>query len=287
MLMYFFMEAYNIKVILKSLGNNITFLKSLKFSLICYFFNGITPAASGGQPMEVYFMLKEKVSGYNATLALLVQMCSFKIATLCIGILSFIINIHSLSKELIILFLLGITIYFIPLILILISIFLPHKIQKIIEFFIKIIEKLGFKKFASKNDYINEKIEKYSESSAYFISNKNLFLKSIFHGFIQVSLYCLIPFFIYKSLNLSGYNILTIYSYQAMLYCMASWIPLPGAVGASEAIYISLFGSIFNSINITSALILCRGISFYLFIVIGLIVVIINYYLLKNKDKIK
>ena len=68
--------------------------------------------------------------------------------------------------------------------------------------------------------HYREIIAKYSESSAYITSNNNLFLKSILHGFIQVSFYYLVTFFVYKSLGLTGANILLIYSHQAMLYCM-------------------------------------------------------------------
>ena len=53
MVLYFVIESFNIKNILNILGTKVNFLKMLKYSLIGYFFSGITPATSGGQPMEI------------------------------------------------------------------------------------------------------------------------------------------------------------------------------------------------------------------------------------------
>ena len=110
MFMYFFMEAYNIKKILKTFNNNISIFKALKYTFIGFFFSGITPAASGGQPIEIYYMTKENISGANATLALLIQLCSFQIATISYGIICAILNFKVLNSGLIWLYLLGLTI---------------------------------------------------------------------------------------------------------------------------------------------------------------------------------
>ena len=58
MLLFFYMEAYNIKSILNSFGEKISIFKAYKFSLIGFFFSAITPAATGGQPMEIYYMVR-------------------------------------------------------------------------------------------------------------------------------------------------------------------------------------------------------------------------------------
>ena len=53
-------ESFNIKCILKALGEkNISIFKALKFTWIGFFFSAITPAATGGQPVEIYYMNKE------------------------------------------------------------------------------------------------------------------------------------------------------------------------------------------------------------------------------------
>ena len=110
MLLFFYMEAYNIKSILNSFGEKISIFKAYKFSLIGFFFSAITPAATGGQPMEIYYMNKEKISGAHATMALLMQLCGFQISTLSLGIICAILNPSILKGGLLFLFLVGITI---------------------------------------------------------------------------------------------------------------------------------------------------------------------------------
>ena len=92
MLLYFFIEAYNIRSILKKFGENVSLLNALKYTWIGFFFSSITPAASGGQPVEIYYMTKENISGSKATMALLMQLCGFQISTISLGIICAIIN---------------------------------------------------------------------------------------------------------------------------------------------------------------------------------------------------
>ena len=85
-------EAINVRRILKGLGEKTTFFKNLKYALIGFFFSAITPAATGGQPMEIYYMHKDGISVANSTLALLVQLMSLQIVNLSIGITSVLFN---------------------------------------------------------------------------------------------------------------------------------------------------------------------------------------------------
>ena len=108
MLVYYSIESYNIKRILLVLKDkNISMFRALKYTLIGFFFSAITPASTGGQPIEVYYMTKDKVRGANATMALLIQLCGFQISTLTIGLVCAITNFHLLSRGLIYFFILG------------------------------------------------------------------------------------------------------------------------------------------------------------------------------------
>ena len=53
------MEAFNIGRMLKHIGEKSTFIKNLKYAFVGIFFSAITPAASGGQPMQIYYMHKD------------------------------------------------------------------------------------------------------------------------------------------------------------------------------------------------------------------------------------
>ena len=63
---------------------------------------------------------------------------------------------------------------------------------------------------------------------------------------------------------------------QAVLFATVSGIPSPGAVGVSEGAFIEIFKVIYSETLMSSAVLLNRGINFYLFVLISGIVVIVN-----------
>ena len=77
-------------------------------------------------------------------------------------------------------------------------------------------------------------------------------------------------------------------SLQALLYLSVASIPLPGSVGVSEGAFLSIYEYIYGAEILASAMVISRGISFYLFMVIGSIVVLVTtIFNMNNKKKNK
>ena len=284
MFIFFVMESLNVRFTLKTLGEKISFFKVLKNTLICFFFNGITPAATGGEPMEVYYMTKDKVKSSNAILALLIQSCGFLITSIMFGIICSILNYKVFTHYLIWIFLLAISISIIALTIMLICIFSPKLMDKVIDIVITLIKLITINRIKLSKNRFNKTIETYKESSIFIKNNKRLFIRNILRNILQVIFFYSIPFFVYKSFGLSGYSIIKFIGIEAILYSATSSIPLPGAIGISETIYLLLFKDIFGNNYISSAMLLSRGISFYLYVMIGLITLLFNtLYIKKSK----
>ena len=64
MLGYLALEAVNLGRTLKALNEKSNFLSNFKYALIGFFFSSITPAASGGQPMQIYYMHKDIINEF-------------------------------------------------------------------------------------------------------------------------------------------------------------------------------------------------------------------------------
>ena len=282
MFLYFVIESINIRSILKSFGERIPVIKALKYTFIGFFFSAITPAASGGQPMEIYYMRKDGIPVANSTLSLLIQLCGFQISTISLGIVCAISNPYLLKGGFTFLFIIGVLLNFSALTLLLIGIFSKKLTKKLVNFFVKILEFFKIKNIDSRKEKINSALETYNESSIYIKTHRIEFIKSIVRVFIQIILYYSIPFFVYKSFGLNDYNILRLISLQAVLYCTTSGIPLPGAIGISEGVFLGIYGIAFGTEFLNSGMILFRGITFYLFVIISLVVVMINIIRSKN-----
>ena len=282
MCLYLLGETINITRILKELGEKSTFLRNIRYTLIGFFFSSITPAASGGQPMEIYYMHKEKIAVANSTLALLVHLTSFQIVTITLGILSTILHFEIVKSGLIYLVILGILLNSTALTLLAISIFSKRLSKGLINFAVKVLRFFRIPNIEKKQESLEKELEKYQESAVYIKEHKKLMIKTLVTTFIQVIIYYSIPYWVYLAFGFTGYNFFQIVTLQAMLYATVSGIPSPGAVGVSEGAFIEIFKGVFPATMMNSAILLNRGASFYLFVIISAIITTITA--LRTKD---
>jgi len=285
MCIYIICEAINIGRTLKALNEKSTFGKNIKYALIGFFFSGITPAASGGQPMQIYYMYKENISVANSTLALLINLSSMQIVTISIALISVIFNHQYLNKPLIACFILGIVLNASALTLLLIAIFSKKLLNKLINFVVKIMNKLRIRNVEEKQKKLEAEVEKYQSSSDYIKNNKFVIFKIILTTYIQFIAFYAVSYWVYRSFGLNEYNFIKIVSIQSILYATVSGIPSPGAVGVTEDEFKEIFKTIIPHNIINSAMLLHRGISFYLLMIISGLVSAVS--MLKNKKMLK
>ena len=285
MLIYISLEALNIKSILKSLNRKVPFLKMLRYTFIGFFFSGITPGGSGGQPMEIYCMKKENIPITASTLSLLLHLCSFHIVTIILGIIALFMNYSLITNSFIWIFIIGMTLKVITLSAMMICLFSKRTSKILINLLIKILKIFKYSKIDEITENLNKSLITYNQGSVFIKEHKKIFLKSLFIVFIEVIAYYTVTYFVYLSFGLNTYNYLTIISVQALLLVSTSSIPLPGAVGISESAFLTINEKLFTKTYLPSAMLLSRGISFYLFMFISFVIVIINTIKLKSNLK--
>lgn len=276
MILYLVCEAANIGRTLKMLKEKSSFLQNFKYALIGFFFSSITPAASGGQPMQIYYMYKDNISVSNSTLALLINLSSMQIITISFAFISLIFNYQYLNKVLIICFIVGILLNLSALMLLIIGIFSKRMSQGLMNLAIKIMKIFKIKNLEGKKEKIQTELAKYQESAVYIKKHKGVMLKVIITTAIQFLFYYSISYWTYRALGLSQHNIFEIITMQSVLFATVSGIPSPGAVGVSEGAFTEIFRNVYPTTMMSSAVLLNRCINFYLFVLISGVVVIIN-----------
>ena len=284
MLIYLVLETVNMGRTLKTLNEKSSFIQNFRYVLIGFFFSSITPAASGGQPMQIYYMHKNGISIANSTLSLLINLCSFQIITISFAMISLIFNHKYLTTGLVWLFVIGVTLNSIALSLLLIGIFSKKLSAWLVKIAVKILSFFKIKNIEEKQEKLEKELFKYQGSAAYIKQNVGVMLKTILTTFVQILFYYSIPFWVYCSFGFSEYNIIQIVSLQAILYATVSGIPLPGAVGVSEGGFLGIFKNVFTTSTLNSAMILNRGVSFYLFVLISAILVISQTLVVNKKS---
>ena len=278
MLIYLILEAVNLGRTLKKLNEESNFISNIKYAFIGFFFSSITPAASGGQPMQVYYMHKDKISVANSTLSLLINLTSMQIVTICFALISLFFNYQYLNPVLIVCFIIGIALNSSALALLLIGIFSKRLSKGLMNFALKVLKFFKFKNIEEKRQKFEDELYKYQQSAIYIRNNRKLMLITLLTTLLQFTIYYSITYWVYRALGFNEYNIAQIITMQSVLFATVSGIPSPGAVGVSEGAFIEIFRNVYPKHMISSAVLLNRGINFYLYVFICGIVTIINHF---------
>lgn len=271
-------EALVLKKLLKILGYRLSFYQTLKYSIVGFYFSSITPSASGGQPMQVYYMNKDDINISHSSLAILVTVTIYEIMMVFYALIGLLFNFKFITDKMYSIYPLLISGFFLNTLIIsfmLMAIFSDKLVFEITEFFVKLLYKLKIVKDIDKtNAYILNEINEYKKSAILISKNLETILKVFLITFIQLTATYSIPFFVYKAFGLNEISFLKIIALQSILNISVSFIPLPGAVGASEGAFMTVFKTLFPDKLLTSAMLVTRGISFYIMLFISGIFII-------------
>lgn len=88
----FFVSAEGIMIwyLLRSMNGKSGLLKCISYSFIGFFYSGITPSATGGQPMQLYYMCKDKNSLSESSVVLMTVALIYKFVLVVMGMVMFV-----------------------------------------------------------------------------------------------------------------------------------------------------------------------------------------------------
>ena len=275
---YWLLRALALYIVVKRYEPDIKYRKMLHQILITQFFNGITPFATGGEPMQVYMLNKSGVKVAQATNIIVQEFIMYQIALLLVGViclgLNFIFNICTVNSVLFNLILFG---FLLNIAVGLISIFISFskRFSKfVVNFGLKVGIKLKLIKDPEKTTRIwNEKVEEYNESGTMLKENKKLFFTCVMINFCALVIFYMIPYFVFLSMG-EHIGIMQVVVSSAFVLLVGNFIPLPGGSGGTEGAFLEFFKVVLPFVDtreaiLKSALIIWRVITYYFGIVIG------------------
>ncbi|WP_324825889.1 lysylphosphatidylglycerol synthase transmembrane domain-containing protein [Sinanaerobacter sp. ZZT-01] len=267
MLLYVALEGVCIKETMKRMGENPSLMRCIGYAFVGFYFSGITPSASGGQPAQIYFMAKDRCSISHSMVALLLISSVYQISMLAYGVAMYAIEYHFLMQSVLRikwLLLLSAAMNTFFVLLILLALFFPIQLQKYAHIALNYLNKIKVcKKIPAWKEKVDKLFFEYREGARYIRSNPGLIGKLAAITVLRLTLLYLVPFFVYLSLGLKGHTALQMVAMQAILTVAVSALPLPGSVGVSESVFLMLFGMLFTPAFLLPGMVLTRGISFY------------------------
>jgi len=269
-------EGCMIWYLLRGIGEQTTLPRCISYSFIGFFFSGITPSATGGQPMQLYYMRRDDnaLSASSVVLMTVAVIYKFVLVLIGIGIVVFWRRpLKSYLQGYYGLYFLGL---FLNAALVMVLLMVMFSQGIIRGCFYKIEALLVRLRLWREKESRREKVEQflsgYQDTVLFLRNHKKLIGITIAGTFVQRYSVFVLAFVVYCGLGLSGTAMLDIVLVQAAVYIAVDMLPIPGAQGITEAMYQGVFQKIFVGNYLVVSMCITRGISFYLIMLIGLMV---------------
>ena len=266
-------EGIMIWYLLKGIGEGKSLFRCLSYSFTGFFFSGITPSASGGQPMQLYYMKRDgcTFSSSFAVLMIIAVLNKLAMALLGVGILLFWGGqLQTRLQGYYGLFCVGLLIHICWVIILFLIMFCSEGIKKILYRLEKIPVRLKlWKESAARREKIESFFAGYKETVDFLQGHKKMIAAIVAGSFLQRGCLLVLACAVYRGLGLQGTALSNIFLLQAAVSVAVEMLPIPGAQGITEAMYGSVFGGIFPGHFLVASICITRGISFYFVLAVG------------------
>lgn len=273
-------EAMGLHVFFHQQKVKIHFGTSLLVALIGSFYSSITPAATGGQPMQVLALKKRGIPAGISSSGLAVKFFTFQTALLTLGALLWAVNpaiVESCPGEAKWVVAAGFFLNGLSVAAVLLLAVNKNIVRGILTLAIRIGRALRLvKDVARTTSRVDAAISDF-HASVDMLTHHPI---RLFHLYLLSCLQVLglmsIAYCVYRALGMAQCSYLDILTLQFLLYIAASFTPLPGASGAQEGGFYIFFQHIFPADKLVGALLLWRFFTYYFTLIVGLIAVILD-----------
>ena len=269
-------EGCMIWYLLKGIGERTRFFRCISYSFIGFFFSGLTPSATGGQPMQLYYMKRDKNSLSASSVVLMSVALVYKLVLVLIGIgilLFWNAPLRRYLQEYYALYFLGLFLNTALVAVLLLVMLSPGVIRGLFYRADNLFVRLRiWKPSGARQEKMDRFLSGYQGTVHFLKGNKRMMAVILIGTFLQRFLVFVLTYVVYRGLGLFGVHIFDIVFVQASVYIAVDMLPVPGAQGITEAMYASVFGSIFTDRYLMASMCITRGISFYALMGIGLLV---------------
>lgn len=237
------------------------------FSAVGFFFSCVTPSASGGQPMQIYFMKKEDIPVPIATVILLVVTITYKLVLVVVGIGMWLFAGDFLAEyvaEARWIFYLGILLNVGCVAFMCVVVFHPSFAKKTLILGAKLLERMHIlKQREERLDKLERSMNHYHEAAEFMRSHWGMIARVFAITVVQRFAMFAVTYFVYRAFSLSSMNFFEVMFLQAVISVSVDMLPLPGGMGISEGLFMIIFRNVFGEALLVPGLVLSRGLGYY------------------------
>lgn len=278
MLLYWLLEGVVLHICVKRFHRPQRFSKTMRTTMIGQFFNCVTPSASGGQPMQAFYMTRTGVplgiAGCTLITKFIVYQTTLTIYSLVILIFKwkfFVQQVPGFSW----LVLLGFVVNAAVMVGLICICCFRRFTQWAARGLVRLLAKIHLVKNKEKRlQYIDDELDKFYESVTMMKQNVGMIVQMVLLTVVQLTAYFSITYFIHLSLEPHPASYMLILAAQSFVLMISSFVPLPGAVGGAELSFYTFYQIFFSQGTLNMAMLFWRFLTFYMPILVGLFFVI-------------
>ena len=278
--LFLIFEALGVHVFFRQQNVKIKFRSTLLVSIIGMFYSSVTPAATGGQPMQVFAFKKRGVPAGISSSGLAVKFFCFQVALLSLGGLFWILHpeiVNACVNRARVIVVTGFVLNGFTVAAVLLLAINKNIVRVMITLIINIAKKLHLIKDVTRTtSKLDAALADFHASVNMVTHHPGQLLVLIGISCVQVMGLMSISYCVYRAMGMNGHLFGEILALQFLLYIGASFTPLPGASGAQEGGFYIFFQDIFPANKMLGALLLWRFFTYYLSLVVGLGCVVLD-----------
>lgn len=272
-LLSYFAEMMSYYELTKKVNGKTSLRTAFRVTMAGQYFNSITPFAAGGQPFQVYYLMKDGIPMGRCANIIMVKSVLFELCVFSISVVSFIFGAGALNRiigKFTIFFIVGVTINL--AVIAFFGLFLLNKnaARKVVDWGFNFLGKLRIVKDPSR--YTKRKEEElagFCDGSELILHDRGVILKASFYQILNLVLQYAIPWFMLVSMEGTTKFFFEIIASQAVLREVTAYVPSPGAAGGAEGIGYFFFRNFFVSSPIVSVILIWRIFTYYLNLIVG------------------
>lgn len=284
-------ESIIIHYLLGTLSFAVRKWKCFLISSIGFFFSCITPSASGGQPMQMVYMKKEKIPYPISSLVLMVVTITYKMVLVVLGIFLLLFQhafVRKYLQEIMPVFYLGLFLNVVCIAVLLLLVFHPMLLKRLMVWgYEKLVRLRLMRQAPARIRKLDESMELYHQTAGYFKSHLRVVGYVFVITFIQRMALFAVTYFVYRSFGLRGHGVYELTMLQGVIAVAVDMLPLPGGMGISEKLFSVIFLPVFGTALLLPGMILSRGLSYYTELILSAVMTVAGHFILGRSKSTK
>ena len=298
MIMNIGFKGLSIGVLSRTLGYKRRLTQNYSYAAADVYFSAITPSATGGQPASAYYMVKDGMPLSIASAVLSVNLFMWTASLMALALITFALRPGLfLSIDSVIVKICIVAGLLVQVLLMAVYVMIMVSERLVIGIATRIINLLAALHITKHRDaYLDRTkaaVKRFKASVRLLRGSPRALILSFLLNFTERIVYISIGVLIFFG---AKYNIpaladikvsvLDVYALEAYCWFGAYCVPLPGAVGASEAIFNSVFAMIIpSSVLLNATMLTTRGVNFYISFLFAGLVTLIHHICLKLRRR--